>query len=319
MRSEVSTSRWLSPSPPTVAVEIAARRVTVVELSGGAQPAVSAYATEGLPSDAVTPALTGINISKPGVVADALRVALDRAGLRSPRRAALVVPDGCARVSLQPFEQVPQRAADLEKLLRWQLRKAMPFPIDEAQLTFFSAHRDPAMTTLAAVVARRDVIAQYEAVAASLGIHAGIVDLSSFNVMNALMGGATGGGDRLLVCLAVEGTTLAILRDDALMFYRHRATVDEEPLSALVHQTAMFHQDRLGGSRFAQIWLSGAATSPGGADSAREELTRHLGVPAELVDVRTRATLSGATSVPPAVLDALAAPVGVLLRERKAA
>jgi Tfp pilus assembly PilM family ATPase len=312
-------NRLLSPSPPSVAIEIAARRVTVVEVSGRTQPSVSAYATETLPPDAVAPALIGTNIAKPPVVADALRVALDRAGLRSHRRAALVVPDGVARVSLLPFEQLPSRASDLEKLLRWQLRKALPFPLDEAQLTFFPASRAERAATIAAVLARRDVIAQYENVAAAVGIHAGVVDLSSFNVMNALMGGAARGGDRLVVCIAAEGTTLAILRDDALMFYRHRATVDEEPLGALVHQTAMFHQDRLGGAKFAQVWLSGGALSPGGADAARAELTQHLGVPAEIVDVRTHAALTGAASVPPTVLDALAAPVGMLLRERKAA
>jgi Tfp pilus assembly PilM family ATPase len=319
MKPDAQTSRWLAPSPPSVAIEIAAGRVTVVELGSGAQPAIVAYATETLPADAVTPALTGANISKPDVVAGALKVAFDRAGLRPPRRAALVVPDAIARLSLLPFEQLPARAVDLEKLVRWQLRKSMPFPIDEAQVSTFVASRDERGTVVAAVSARRDVVDQYEGVAASLGIHAGVVDLSSLNVMNTLMGGpASAAGDQLLVCLAREGTTLAILRGDALMFYRHRGTVDEEPLSALVHQTAMFHEDRLGGSAFARIWISGAALAPGGSDVVRRELAQ-LGVPAELVDVRARTSLAATSATAPAVLDALAAPVGVLLRERKAA
>ena len=125
---------------------------------------MSAFASEPLPAGAIVPALTGSNIADVATVADALRRALERAGLRSPRRAALVVPDSVARVSLLPFEQMPNRASDLDQLIRWQLRKATPFPIEEAQVSHFRASGDGKAATLAAVVARRDVIAQYEAV-----------------------------------------------------------------------------------------------------------------------------------------------------------
>jgi hypothetical protein len=173
---------------------------------------------------------------------------------------------------------------------------------------------------MASVVARRDVIAQYEAIVTAAGLHAGIVDLASFNVMNAVIGaGAAGQGDWLVVSIAPEATTLAIMRGQELMFYRHRANVEEEPLGALVHQIAMYHEDRLGGSKFARVWVCGAALADGGADHARREITGQLGVPVEAVDIRPAAALSDRVSASPDLLDALAAPVGVLLRERKAA
>ncbi len=155
---------------------------------------------------------------------------------------------------------------------------------------------------------------------AAAGVHAGVVDLSSLNVMNAVMNaGVPDGEDWLLICLAPEATTLAILRGTSLMFYRHRMTVDEEPLGALVHQTAMFHEDRLGGSRFGRVWLCGAAVSGESLDRASQDLSERLGVAAEAVDVRRAATLRGRLPATPDLLDALAAPVGVLLREGKAA
>jgi type IV pilus assembly protein PilM len=312
---------WLAPAPPTVAIEIASRRITVVELSrSGSAPAVAGHASEPLPEGAVVPALGGVNVAQPAAAAEALRRALDRAGLRSARRAALVVPDSVARVSLLTFEQLPSRAADLDQLVRWQLKKGTPFPIEDAQVSFFKAHTAGAATAIAATVARRDVIAQYEAIAAAAGIHAGLVDLASFNVLNSLLAaGGAGAGDWLLVTLAPEATTLAIMRGSDLMFYRHRAAVEEEPLSALVHQTAMYHEDRLGGSRFDRVWLCGAALLPGGAAEARREITERLGVPVEAVDVQPAAGLRDRMQATPELLDALAAPVGVLLRERKAA
>jgi Tfp pilus assembly PilM family ATPase len=314
-------SSWLAPVPPTVAIEIAAGRVTVAELSGGSGGAVvSAFASESIPANAVVPALTGTNIADVAGVSDALRRALERAGLGSPRRAALVVPDSVARVSLLNFEQLPGRASDLDQLIRWQLRKATPFPLDDAQVSHFKASADGGATTLAAVIARKDVIAQYESVTTRLGIHAGVVDLASFNVMNAVIGARSAPAeDWLLVCLAADATTIAIMRGEQLMFYRHRTAVDEEPLSALVHQTAMYHEDRLGGTRFARVWLAGASLAGGNAAQARREITDRLNVPAEAVDVRPAAGLPSQVSPLPDIMDALAAPVGVLLRERRAA
>jgi Tfp pilus assembly PilM family ATPase len=315
------TSSWFAPVVPSVAIEIARRRVTVVELgrsSGG--PVVNTCASEPLGDGLVTPSLTGANISEPGPVVEAVGRALARAGLRSAGRAALVIPDSVARVSLVTFEKLPPRAADLDQLVRWQLRKATPFPIDDAQITHFPASADGNGVTLAAVAARRDVIAQYEAVTDALGIRAGIVDLASMNVMNAVVAaGAAPPGDWLLVHLATEATTLAILRGSNLLFYRHRMAVEAEPLAALVHQTAMYHEDRLGTSQFTKVWLSGTTLAASGGDAARREISERLGIQTEDVDIRPAASLGSRVSASPDVLDSLAAPVGVLLRERKAA
>jgi Tfp pilus assembly PilM family ATPase len=302
-----------------VAVELANRRVTVVEVRGGGKPAVVGYASESLPDDAILPATVGVNIPNVPMVAGVLRRALERAGIRASSRAALIVPDSVARVSLLPLEQVPARAVDAEQLVRWQLKKATPFPIDEAQVSWFPAHRSGAGAVLAATIARRDVIEQYEAVAASVGIHAGLVDLASFNVMNAVItASAAPDADWLLVTMAPEGTTLAIGRGGDLMFYRHRATVEEETLTALVHQTAMYHEDRLGGTRFSRVWLCGGGLGTG-AEQARRDIHARLKVPVEIVDVRSAADLDSRIGSSVDVLDALAAPLGVLLRDRKAA
>lgn len=307
---------WLTPVPPTVAIELASHRVTVVEVPQGA-PVVSAFAAEPLPDGAIAPALSGPNIADPRIVTDALARALDRAGLASARRAALVVPDSVARVSLLPFDQLPPRAADLDKLVRWQLRKATPFPLDDAQVSHFEAGVSNAGRLVAAVVMRREVLAEYESVVSAAGIHPGIVDLASFNVMNAaIASGAAGDGDWLIVHLAAEATTLAILRGSSLLFYRHRSAVDQESLGALVHQTAMYHEDRLGGGVFTHVWLSGAGR---GSDDARWQISSRLGVPVETIDFRPAADVRDRESTSPEAIDAITAGVGVLVRERRGA
>lgn len=313
-------SSIFAPPPPTVAIELASRRLTVVEVSRSPKGvSVVGYASEALPPEAIVPAASGVNIPNAAVVAEALRRALERAGVRSTRRAALIVPDSVARVSLLTFEQLPPKAADVAQLIRWQVKKVTPYPIEEAQVTWFPAHRSDAGSVMAAVAARRDVIAEYEAVASAVGVHAGLVDLASLNVMNAVISAnAASTTDWLLITMAPEATSLAIGRGADLMFYRHRPIVEDEPLSALVHQTAMYHEDRLGGKRFSRVWLCGGGVGRD-AEQARHEIHKRLGVPVEAVDVRSAAELGGRINASTDVLDALAAPVGVLLRNRKAA
>lgn len=321
--SRTSSGRvsFLSAQPPSAAIEIAAGRVTVAELgTGGGGMFVSAFASEPLPEGAVTPSLTGINIPNPAQVTAALRQACERAGIRPPKRAALVIPDSAARVSLLTFEELPQNAREVDQLVQWQLRKATPFPLEDAQVSHVITHQEPGSTTVAAVVARRDVVEQYEQVVTALGVHPGVVDLASMSIVNAVLaGGAAPSGDWLLVCVAPESTALAIVRAGELMFYRHRHAIDEEPLGALVHQTAMYHEDRLGGGKFARVWLCGSAWAEGGGAAIRREISQRLGVQAEPVDVRVAATLPERVGSRPEVLDAMAAPLGVLLRERKVA
>ncbi len=313
-------SSIFAPPPPSVAIELASRRVTVVEVGRGAKGvSVVGYASEPIPPNAIVPSPTAANIQNPGAVSEALAKALERAGVRATKRAAVIIPDSAARVSLISLEQVPSKTADIDQLLRWQMKKGTPYPVEDAQLSWTVAHKTDTTTVMATTIARREIIAEYEAVASKVGVHAGLVDLATLNVMNAVIAAnAASPSDWLLVTMAPEATTLAIGRGSDLMFYRQRANAGEEPLSALVHQTAMYHEDRLGGTKFSRVWLCGGGMGHD-ADLVRAEINKRLGVPVEAVDVRAAADLGGRVGASTEVLDALAAPLGVLLRDRKAA
>ena len=313
-------SSIFAPPPPTVAIELASRRVTVVEIGQSGKGAhIVGYASESLAPEALQPAAVGVNIPNVSVVADALKRALERAGVKATRRAALIVPDSVARVSLVSLEQVPTKVADAEQLIRWQLKKATPYPIEEAQVTWFPAHKTETTTVLGAVAVRRDVLAEYESVANLVGVHPGLVDVASLNVMNGVISAnAATATDWLLITISPDATALAIGRGPDLMFYRHRSKIENEPLSALVHQTAMYHEDRLGGTRFSRVWLCGGGIGRE-AEQARHEIQQRLNVPVEAVDIRGAADLGGRITASTDVLDALAASVGVLLRDRRAA
>jgi hypothetical protein len=319
-------SRWsfdlTAAPPPDAAVAIASRHVAAAVIGRrGGQPVVSAYAVEPLPDGAVTPSLSGQNIRDRAVVAGAVGRALE--GVGRPRRIGLVVPDAVAKVSLVRFEQVPARSQDLVQLIRWQVRKAAPFPIEEAQVSFSETGGGEFLVA----AARRAVVEEYEGLLAANGAHAGIVDLSTFNVINAVLaspgapthtGPSTGAGssrapsgdDWLLV--NVEGGDLAsivILRGAQIIFFRTRGADADGTLADLVHQTAMYYEDRLQGAGFTRAVICGSS-----GDEARRGLEQRLSLPVETIDVRAAAALTDRIAAGPALLDALAPLAGLLLR-----
>ena len=170
-------------------MELAAHQVSAASLEiRGGRPVVTMHAAEPLPPGALVPSLVTHNIHDRAAVAAALGRVLDHVG--RPRRIGLVLPDPVAKVSLVRFEQLPTRSQDLDQLVRWQVRKAAPFPIDEAQVSYVSGAHASDGHEFVVTVARRAVVTEYEAVCASAGAHAGLVDISTFNVINALLAGS---------------------------------------------------------------------------------------------------------------------------------
>jgi hypothetical protein len=197
-------------------------------------------------------------------------------------------------------------------------------------------------------VARRDLIEEYEALCTRAGLHAGVVDLATFNVINAVVAGQSNSraveqsnsraveqsnsrtveqsnsraveqwSDWLVVNLTAIDATLAIMRGTELIFFRNRTLAGQETLEDLVHQTAMYHEDRLGGGRFARVVVVGMATATSPvADGVRQNIEARIGVPLETVDPRGAASLRDRITAGPGLLEALAAPLGVLVRDRE--
>ena len=312
-------------STPSAAIELSASRVSGASLEWrGGQPVIAAHTMEPLAEGALTPSLTGANLHDRPAVAIALNRVLERLG--HPRRIGLIVPDLVAKVSLVRFEQTPGRSQDLDQLIRWQVRKTAPFPIEDAQVSYVAGQKAAADDgspgqEFVVSLARRDVVREYEQICADAGTHAGIVDLTTFNVINSVLAGsAAPAGDWLLVNVAPDYATIAILRGPHLLFFRNRSAEGDGTLSDLVHQTAMYYQDRLSGTGFTRVMLSGAAVSPAhqslDVDQIRRSLESRMGAAVESVDPRSAASITDRISPAPALLDVLAPLVGLLLRDR---
>jgi len=249
-------------------------------------------------------------------VVEALRGACQRAGQR-PRRAALVIPDLAARVALIRFDQLPARREDVDQLIRWQVKKSLPFPMEDACITHSPGARSGSGAEFITVAARRDVIREYEGVCDDAGIYAGLVDLSTLSLVNLyLAGGAVAADDWLVVHMRPEYTSIAIVRSGELIFFRTRPEGEEESLSDVVHQTAMYYQDRLGGHGFARVVAGGSTRVPGDVEIARRDLEARLGHAVETIDATKTAALTERISSAEQ-LASISPLVGMLLRTKK--
>lgn len=303
---------WLAGGMPDAAVEVRTDRISAAVIGRrDARAVVTAHASEPLPAGAVVPSFLASNVVDPGATAAALRRAIERLPIR-PKRIGLVIPDSAAKLSLVRFDQVPSRRDDLDQLVRWHMRKSLPFPIDDAAVTY-----TPGLQTgekgreYLVVAARRAIVAEYEAVCAAVGAHAGLVDLTTLSLVNMFLAArAAPGGDWLLVHVRSDSTSIVIMRGDDVVFYRNRAEGDPESLTDLVHQTTMYYQDRLSGAGFARVLVGGA----GSVEAARQSLEQHLGLSVESVDPTSMATLTDRLSASPDLVDVLGPLIGISLR-----
>jgi Tfp pilus assembly PilM family ATPase len=315
--------RWLSNRPPAAAVEINPRRVTAAVIADqGRTRVLSSYAGEPLAPGVIEAALNAPNIHDAAALTAAIRSVLDRLSSR-PKRIALVLPDTIGKLSLIRFEKIPAKVQDLDQLIRWQVRKAAPFKIEEAQVSWVPGIVPPeGGREYIVTVARRDIIQSYERACEAAGAYPGIVDLATVNLINAVLGTdtrATPATDWLLVHVAADYSTMAVIRESQVIFFRTRASDKDDDLADLVHQTAMYHEDRLGGGGFARVVLAGASLrGPEVADLLRRELEGRLGTRVEALDFRGAVALRDRIAAAPELLDSLAPAIGLILRERVA-
>jgi Tfp pilus assembly PilM family ATPase len=319
----MSLSLFSTP-PPSVAVAVGARSVSAIALGRqGGVPVIAAHAGARLETGVVNPSLTSSNVADPAALADAIAAVLRELGGRH-KRVSLLVPDSTARVSLVRLDKVPSRAGDLEQLIRWHVRKAAPFKLEDAQVTWSPGASAPdGGREYVVVLARREVVREYEAACESAGAQAGVVDLASFGLVNAVL--ASGGSreeDWLLLHVTPDYGTILILRGNDLIFFRNRAEGSEETLADMVHQTAMYFEDRLGGrAGFGRVVLAGTGPdgwsegAGGSLEAIRRQVESRLGVRTETFDPQGIARFTDRISADAALLHAVTPLVGVLVRQ----
>lgn len=153
---------------PSFGIEITARAVRTVTLSGSGRDRTITTASSELPAGAVAETYSLPDIADTAGLAKAVQQSLAAGGIRTGR-AALCLPDALFRTQTLDFDELPSRAADQDRLIRWRLEKTAAFDLADTDLRCQVLKRPKGVTVLACV-AKKALIRQHEAMLAALGL-----------------------------------------------------------------------------------------------------------------------------------------------------
>jgi len=269
-------ARWFDAIPhPMIACEIAIDYVAAARWARSGM-VLEGYAVEALPPGAILPTAAESNLIQP----DAVRAAVSRVFSRlqaKDEEVALLLPDAVIRVFVLHFDVFPRKAEEAVPMLRWRLKKSVPFEAEETLISYMRQAPRGEGVDIVTGLARLRIVREYESLLESMGMSPGVVMSSTLAALPLLADGRPA----LLARVAGSTLTTAIVREGVLCGYRcitlpadamhltPQALLDEiYPLSA-------YYQDSWS-EGIAQVRLAGLG---GRTEEFREPLERELHCP----------------------------------------
>ena len=257
-----------SSSKPKLACEIAADRVVAGRVSERGHMVDACTAGE-LARGSVVPDLLEANLRERQDVFDTVSETLGALNSRS-RDVIAVLPDAAVRVMLLDFETLPANRTEAESVVRFRLKKSLPFDLDKAKISYHAQQSANGLKVVAAV-ALSSVIEDYESVFREAGYSPGIVLPS----MLAALGAAEATRPTLVVKVDSRTTSIAILDKNQLLLFRtlenpRGVTITGEQLAEEVYPSVVFFQDTYQ-LNIEQIFVAGLADSGGAVPALRAQ------------------------------------------------
>jgi type IV pilus assembly protein PilM len=219
----------ITSTRPELACEIVPEGVIAARRQPGsgllASAAFAAFGKHGptavfapyLDKDAPRVGLPGMQTGNPQqreAVVQTVRRALESVGGKGGVL-TLVIPDQAVRVLMMDFDSLPGKAADVIPLLKFRLKKMVPFDVDDSAVSYQALPAKSGARAMVAVLPNA-VLREYETVVREAGYEPGIVMPSTL----ACLGMLTEGDATLLVHSSTQCVTTAIASGEELMLHR---------------------------------------------------------------------------------------------------
>jgi type IV pilus assembly protein PilM len=222
---------------PRLACEITGAGVVAARPGEAEQEIVSSFAP--LRPGVLTAGLQSPNFSERAAVAAALRQALDEISVKESQ-ITVVIPDAAVRVLVLDFDQLPPKPAEALPIIRFRLRKLVPFEVDDAAVSYQVMSSKPGLLRAIVAVAPAAVLAEYESAVREAGYEPGVVLPST---MAALAAVST---DEPALVINRNGTSLttAITRQNELLLHRTLELTEKDwsPQENLIHSAEELQQ-----------------------------------------------------------------------------
>jgi type IV pilus assembly protein PilM len=250
-------ARWLDSAPhPLIACEIAADYVAAARWNRGGA-GLDGFAIEPLAPGAIFPTPVEANVIDTADVRAAVGRVFSR--LRAKNEdVALLVPDSVIRVFVLHFDVFPRKAEEAIPILRWRLKKSVPFEAEETLISYMRQNPREEGVDIVTGLARLRIVREYESLVESVGMMPGVVMSSTLAVVPLLP------DERPALLARVAGTTLttAIVREGMLCGYRcitmpaDAKQVTPQALLDEIYPLAAYYQDYWS-EGIAQVRLAG--------------------------------------------------------------
>jgi type IV pilus assembly protein PilM len=182
------------------------------------------------------------NLRDGAAIRQAIESALGGVGARS-RDVIAILPDTSVRVVLLDFETLPSKRDEAEAVVRFRLKKSLPFDPANARISYHAQSTDKGVQAVAAVVLNT-VLEEYESAFRDAGYNPGMVMPS----MLAALGGADAERPTLVVKVDARTIGIAILDREQLLLVRtlenvRGVTITGDQLAEEVYPSVVFFQD----------------------------------------------------------------------------
>ena len=268
-------AQWLDAVPhPPVVCEIAPEYIAAVRWTRSGS--VEDVAVEPLPVGAIGPTAVETNLLDGPAVRDAVSKVFSRLGVKG-QDAALLVPDAVIRVFVLHFDVFPRASSEAIPLLRWRLKKSVPFEAEETLISFMRQSPREDGVDIVTGLARLRIVREYEQLLEAVGMAPGVVMSSTLAALPLL----DDHQPTLLARVAGKTLTTAIVRAGILCGYRcmelpaHQANVTPQMLLDEIYPLAAYYQDSWS-EGIAAVRLAGVTER---IDEFRDPLERELHCP----------------------------------------
>jgi len=259
-----SLTAILRDPPPEFAFEISAAGIA---MSRTKPPATVQF--QPLEPGALSPSPVKENVLDADAFAEAVRKLVPSASNRRRRAAALILPDQAVRIAILDFETLPEKEEERQSLIRFRMRKTLPFDIDEAGGSY---HVQPGNKVIVAV-APVEIISRYEAPFRAANLHPGFVTCGSMALLELL----PVAGSVLAAHQGAGSLSLLGLRDGVLTLARTLEIDHSASLADDLYPTLVYLEDQTG-HRPERLILIGS--TPG---LSAEDLSTELKLPIEVI------------------------------------
>jgi len=230
---------------PTIACEITSTQVIASRVNAS-HDALEVVEARTVRPDVLVPGLLAENVQDPSALRDTISSALSALGARPGRDIAVVVPDASVRIVLLDFEVLPEKRQEADAVVRFRLKKSLPFDVDKASLSY-DVYRGPGGIRLVAAVTLTSVVEEYERAVLDAGYAPGVVLPSTI----AALGAVDGSRPTMVLKVDRNTTSVAMVNNDQLLLFRTLDTgsgneADSERLAEDVYPSIVFFQDTYG-------------------------------------------------------------------------